>query len=145
MHCPLLRTITNYYVSNGHNLAELASNQPLVTCAILNYSLEHGICTESATAFAIFANFEIFLQGKFDSGKHWADVAEQILNYSSKPNIRAGLTLYGFVYIWFKPFKELAEQLFTLNKIAMKVGDIDGAMYTVSSHRLLVNSTILQY
>lgn len=105
---------------------------PLVTCAIVNYSLDNGICTESATAFSSFGYFLIHLLGKYDSGKYWGGVAENILVHSDRPNIRAGLGLNGFLFLWFKPLKELADELFRLNETAMKVGDIDGAMYTAA-------------
>ncbi|KAL7553733.1 hypothetical protein ACHAWF_018684 [Thalassiosira exigua] len=107
---------------------------PLVTCAIVNYSLEHGICVESATAFSVLGYFKIFFEGDYESGKYWAHVAEKILENSSRTNGRALLTLDGFLHIWVKPLKALANRLLSLYEISMKTGAIDNAMYAICQY-----------
>jgi len=108
---------------------------PLLICAIVNHSLENGVCVESGAAFALLGYYQIYLEGNYDSGKHWGDVAEKILERSTKPNDgRAVLTLKSFLFLWYKPLEKLANDLFDLYEVGMKTGNIDGAMYALCQY-----------
>ena len=56
---------------------------PLVTCAMVNYSLQNGVVEESATAFAVFGYFKIFLEENFEEGKRWGDIALNVMDSNS--------------------------------------------------------------
>jgi len=107
---------------------------PLVMCELVNYSLENGVCEESAQAFALLGYYQMFLQGNYISGKYWADVAEKIIENSTKLNFQANLCLKSFCYLWHKPWGQLTDELFSLYEISMKAGYIDGAMYAICQY-----------
>ena len=56
---------------------------PLVACAMVNYSLQNGVVEESATAFAVFGYFKIFLEKNFKEGKWWGEMALGVLDSKS--------------------------------------------------------------
>ena len=56
---------------------------PLVTCAMVNYSLQNGVCEESATAFTVYGYLRVFLEQNFEEGKRWGDIALNIMDPNS--------------------------------------------------------------
>ena len=41
---------------------------------MIQHSLQHGICPESAVAFAAFAVLKVFLREDYDGARYWANV-----------------------------------------------------------------------
>eukprot|EP00984_Skeletonema_dohrnii_P007450 scaffold2701_cov137-Skeletonema_dohrnii-CCMP3373.AAC.9 len=70
---------------------------PLITCAVVNYSLQNGVYEESALSFACLGYFKIALAGDYKEARYWADATKQILNKSgtSIAGSRARILLYG--------------------------------------------------
>jgi len=101
---------------------------PLVACAMVKYSLQNGVCEESATAFVVYGYFKIFVQENFEEGRRWGDIALKILdsNLAFTP-----MTLYGFLLFWFIPHQKVANVLIDTYEAGMSVGDVDGAMYAL--------------
>ncbi|KAL7545937.1 hypothetical protein ACHAWF_009285 [Thalassiosira exigua] len=56
---------------------------PLVTCAMINYSLQNRVCEVSATAFVVMGYIQIFLADNYLEGKNWGDTALKILDKNS--------------------------------------------------------------
>ena len=104
---------------------------PLVTCALVNYSLQNGIYEESASAFALFGYFKVFLEGNYEEGRHWGNVTLRILDKVQVQSVRAHLIVYAFVAFWFVPLEESARSLFQTYDNGIKVGDVDTAMYAL--------------
>mmetsp|Transcript_32513 Transcript_32513/g.78696 ORF Transcript_32513/g.78696 Transcript_32513/m.78696 type:complete len:1338 (-) Transcript_32513:142-4155(-) len=97
---------------------------PLVTCALINYSMANGIVEESATAFVSYGYFNIFLSQNFAEGKHWGDIALEVLDPSSTfPRV----ILFGQLSFWFVPHRKIASTLFGTYENGMKTGDLDNA------------------
>ena len=46
----------------------------LVSCSMIQHSLQHGICPESSVAFAAFAMLKIFLREDYDGARYWANM-----------------------------------------------------------------------
>ncbi len=55
-------------------LATSSPYLPLVACAMIQLSFQHGICPESAVAFATFAMLKISLAEDYAGARYWADV-----------------------------------------------------------------------
>lgn len=51
---------------------------PLVSCELVKYSLQHGVCIESAVAFGSFGMFSIFFENDFATGKMMAEIVRAI-------------------------------------------------------------------
>ena len=75
---------------------------PLITCAVVNYSLQNGVYEESALSFACLGYFKIALLGDCKEGRYWANATKEILKKSdtSVAGSRARIMLYGFVECW---------------------------------------------
>ncbi|KAL7540948.1 hypothetical protein ACHAXR_010516 [Thalassiosira sp. AJA248-18] len=101
---------------------------PLVTCAMVNYSLQNGVCEESATAFVVYGYFRIFLEENFEEGRRWGDIALKILDSNSP---FTPMTLYGFLLFWFIPHREVGGKLLGTCEAGMRAGDVDTAMYAL--------------
>ena len=57
---------------------------PLIACEIIKFSLQNGVCPDSAISFATFALFKIRFFEDYSGGKYWSDVARTIIK--SNPN-----------------------------------------------------------
>jgi len=122
---------------------------PLVTCAMVNYSLQNGVCEESATAFVVYGYFKVFLEEKFEEAKRYGDVSSRIddgnspftsSKYFLLWSMMSGMplltflililylavTLYGFLQFWFIPHREVASILLETYEAGMRVGDAAG-------------------
>mmetsp|Transcript_20337 Transcript_20337/g.34956 ORF Transcript_20337/g.34956 Transcript_20337/m.34956 type:complete len:434 (+) Transcript_20337:2-1303(+) len=99
---------------------------PLVACATVNYSLQNGVCEESATAFVVYGYFQIFLTDNFEEGRRWGDIAKKIM----APNSAfTSIVLYGYLLFLFMPHREVASILMEAYETGMMVGDVDNAMH----------------
>ena len=127
---------------------------PLVASAMVIYSLMHGVCEESASAFGMYGYFMITTFGQFNEAKKYGNVAFKILERARNQRyvrvkffvhfhsfrmshissvlfsviVRARVILMGYVSVWFLPLKASARHLLETYKIGMTVGDVDGAM-----------------
>lgn len=115
---------------------------PLLVFETVKYSLQNGVCHESASVFAVYGGFKIIYQHDFVSGKKWSDVSRAIIkNYQtgeyakishSYVGHRALATLYNLVDIWFFPLREIASKLLCVSDEAMKLGIADDAIYLLA-------------
>jgi len=104
---------------------------PLVACATVIYSLQQGLfhCEESASIFAIFGYFKVFLEGDLAEGKRWGDLAIAVLeNSNGNTSGRTRVYLYGFLYFWYIPIQETSRRLYETYTLSMCCGDVDSAM-----------------
>lgn len=112
---------------------------PLIACAIVKYSLTHGICSEAATAFASFGVLNIFLKGDFASGQYMAKVARaittkhQTMNKSKIPHVenRADILLYHTIDVWWTSPRDISRHLLKYHDDAMKCGQLDVAIFSL--------------
>mmetsp|Transcript_29350 Transcript_29350/g.63181 ORF Transcript_29350/g.63181 Transcript_29350/m.63181 type:complete len:1300 (-) Transcript_29350:155-4054(-) len=102
---------------------------PLLNAAAVRYSLQNGVCEDSASAFTIFAYFEIFLTQSFESGRKWGNVAKTLLEDAAlcPATTRARLKFYTFVNFWFVPLKESIKHMEDVEDMGYKVGEIESA------------------
>jgi len=106
---------------------------PMIACAIIQFSLEQGICRESAIAWASFGTFKIVIGGDYAAAKQMATVARAITTKHQTMNIskllhvqnRADLFLCNTVDIWSTPPRVIATKLLKYHQDAMKNGPID--------------------
>jgi len=129
---------------------------PLISCAVIQFSLQHGICHEALAAFAAFATMKIFLAGDYDGGRYWANIVRAMtkkLRGMAKSNMNmethAHLLLHVAVDIWFQPPKEISQNMITYHHNAMKMGQVHIAVAAlgVSCRYLLLggeNLSLLQ-
>jgi len=103
---------------------------PLITCAVVNYSLQNGVYEECALSFACLGYFKIGLVGDYNEGRYWANAAAQILKKSctSIASNRARIMLYAFVEIWYVSLRETASNLLSINRSAVAMGDVESAV-----------------
>mmetsp|Transcript_30851 Transcript_30851/g.66674 ORF Transcript_30851/g.66674 Transcript_30851/m.66674 type:complete len:1679 (-) Transcript_30851:132-5168(-) len=102
---------------------------PLVACATIQFSLQHGICHESTSAFAIFGMLKISNEGDYHGGKYWADVVREIAKKHKTSNSLPELLLQLTVDIWFMPPRDISENLLRSHKKAIRNGEVDAAMF----------------
>jgi len=115
---------------------------PLLLCETVKYSLQNGVCHESASAFAAYGGMKIIYEYDFVSGRKWADISRAIIkNYQTEKNAkishsyighRALATLYNLVDIWFIPLREIASKLLCVSEEALKLGIADDAIYLLA-------------
>ncbi|KAK1738459.1 putative AAA ATPase [Skeletonema marinoi] len=106
---------------------------PLITCAVVNYSLQNGVYEESALSFACLGYFKIALAGDYKEARYWADATKQILNKSvtSIAGSRARIFLYGFVECWYVSLRETGSHLLGINRSAVAMGDVESAVHSM--------------
>ena len=95
----------------------------------VRFSLQNGVCEESISAFVIFAYFQVFLKQSFDQGRHWANIAKNMLEKASAedPVTRARFLLFSFVNFWYVPLQESSNHMQKIHDLSLKVGDIESA------------------
>ena len=129
---------------------------PLLACAIMQFSFQHGICQEATAAFATFGTLKIFLAGDYAGGQYWASVAramekkhQSIIKSNMNMETHANLILVIAVDIWFQPPREVSRNLVTYHHNAMRTGQVHIAMaaFGMSCRYLLLggeNLSLLQ-
>jgi len=60
---------------------------PLITSAVVNYSLQNGVYEESALSFACLGYFKLALTGNFEEARYWVNATLLILNKSATNSI----------------------------------------------------------
>ncbi len=81
---------------------------PLVACAVINYSLQNGICDEAASAFFLFGYFKVS-DGKYEEGCYWGNVVLKIVEaWKTRATLQADVMCAFFLNLYYCPFKELA-------------------------------------
>ena len=106
---------------------------PLITCAVVNYSLQNGVYEESALSFACLGYFKIALAGDYKEARYWANATSLILNTSGTNSIlnRANIVLHSFVQHFFVSTQETIFSLLSINKTAAAMGDVESAIYSM--------------
>jgi len=106
---------------------------PLITCAVVNYSLQNGIYEESALSFACLGYFKIALLGDYTEARYWANASLNILKKSgiSIAASRARIFLYGFVDCLYVSLRETGSNLLSINKRAVAMGDVESAVHSM--------------
>ena len=106
---------------------------PLITCAVVNYSLQNGVYEESALSFACLGYFKIALVGDYKEGRYWINAAAQILSKggTNPCTTRARIVLFGFVQWYFASMRETSFSLLGTNKVAVAMGDVESAIYSM--------------
>jgi len=62
---------------------------PLLLFETVKYSLQNGVCHESASVFAVYGGLKIIYNNDFAGGKRWADASRAILtNYQTVKNAK---------------------------------------------------------
>ena len=106
---------------------------PLITCAVVNYSLQNGVYEESALSFACLAYFKLALTGNFEEARYWVNATLLILNKSATNSIanRAGTVLHCYLQWFFVSSQKTLFSLLSINKIAAAMGDVESAIYSM--------------
>jgi len=111
---------------------------PLISCVIAKFSLEHGICEESAAAFAVLGMLKIFNQGDYTGGRYFANIMNEIAQIHEKKKKSSMLFLpkllvYLSIEIWFLPPRTISKMLLTNYQQAIRKGWIDAAMISLQT------------
>ena len=96
----------------------------------VRYSLQNGVCEESASAFVLYAYFQLFLEQSFETARQWGKIAEDMLEKASAEGpvtTRARLLLFPYVKFWFVPLQETINHMKDVHDLSMKVGDPESA------------------
>jgi len=118
---------------------------PLIGCAAVNYSLQNGICEESAIGFLILGYFKASLEGKYEEGRYWMCVVYKIIenagdkctNLESLNKIgpsaisRVDIMATMFLNFFYCPLKQSAFRLLKLYQKVMAIGDIESSFYAL--------------
>jgi hypothetical protein len=106
---------------------------PLITCAVVNYSLQNGVYEECALSFACLGYFKIGLAEDYNEGRYWANATKQILMKSrtSVESNRARIMLSTFVEWWYVSLRETVSNLLSINKSAVAMGDLESAILSM--------------
>jgi hypothetical protein len=59
---------------------------PLVTCEVLKYTLQYGVCEEASTTFASYGMLKVALEGDYAAGRYWSDVVKEIIKKTKAIN-----------------------------------------------------------
>jgi len=105
---------------------------PFIACATIQFSLHHGICHESAVAFAVFGMLKIF-DRDYTEGRYWADVARAIVDKHKTTNFRPQLLMNLVIDIWFIPPRVIGQKLLHNYENATRKGSIDTAMLSLQT------------
>jgi len=108
---------------------------PFISCALVNYSLENGICEESVSAFMMFGYFKVSLEGKYDEGCYWGSVVFKIVEEAyvqTKTTLNSDMICTMYLNFLYYPFKELAFRLMNLYQRCMALGEIEIGLYSLS-------------
>lgn len=96
---------------------------PLVGCALVNYSLQHGICPEASTAFVVFGYFRICLEGKYEEGRYWSDVVSMITaKAQNSSTLQANITCGSHISSLYHPWKVISGRMRTINEKCFRIG-----------------------
>ena len=101
---------------------------PLVGCAVVNYSLQNGVCEESASAFFIFGYFKNSLEGKYAEGCYWGNVVLKILKEArvqTKTTLQTDASVTMYLSFLYYPFKELAFRQLKLYPKCTAIGEME--------------------
>ena len=103
---------------------------PLITCAVVNYSLQNGVYEESALSFACLGYFKIALLKDYKEGRYWANATKEVIKKSdtSVAGSRARIMLYGFVKCWYVSLRETGSNLLRINNRAVAMGDVKSSI-----------------
>jgi len=112
---------------------------PLITCAIVNYSLQNGVCKESACAFAFYGFLKLSLEGDYTAGKYWAGIVRAIVANQKTKNKSTSSSFQGIgqiilciaIEIWFHSPRDISSSLLEYHDSAMKAGEIDCALISL--------------
>ena len=72
---------------------------PMLASAMVSYSLQHGVCEESAHAFAVYAYFTIHLFKQFKEARRYGNIALKILENAQNQRYDNPIT------VLFRPFQ----------------------------------------
>ena len=100
-----------------------------VACETIRFSLQNGICEESASAYVIFAYFQIFLKQGFGKARRWGSIAKSMLEKANAEGlvIRTRLKLFGLLWFWYTPLEESRNHLQKIHDLSLKVGETESA------------------
>ena len=111
---------------------------PILACAIIKYSLQHGNLPKEATlAFATFGMLKIFQEDDYESGRYWGDVVRSASKkHRALTNSKVCITgpllvLCLSVDIWSKPAREISQELLEHHNYAFRTGQMDDAMFSL--------------
>mmetsp|Transcript_29949 Transcript_29949/g.63074 ORF Transcript_29949/g.63074 Transcript_29949/m.63074 type:complete len:1665 (-) Transcript_29949:98-5092(-) len=108
---------------------------PLVVCAVMQFSFQHGISHTATGPFATFGALKIFIAQDYDSARKWSTVVraleqkhESMVKNKLNMVTHAYLFLHVSIDIWFQPPMEIAKNLEMHHRKAMRLGQVHIAM-----------------
>eukprot|EP00566_Odontella_aurita_P003945 CAMPEP_0113548892 /NCGR_PEP_ID=MMETSP0015_2-20120614/13136_1 /TAXON_ID=2838 /ORGANISM="Odontella" /LENGTH=1244 /DNA_ID=CAMNT_0000449553 /DNA_START=102 /DNA_END=3833 /DNA_ORIENTATION=+ /assembly_acc=CAM_ASM_000160 len=105
----------------------------LIACRMLQLSLSHGVCRESAVAFAANGLLLCGLLGDTAGGYRLGKVALSLVDRfnANECLARVYATVYGFVNVWIEPLQSSLPPLKKAIEVGLSTGDNEYAMGSV--------------
>jgi hypothetical protein len=101
----------------------------LLSCRVIEMSLDNGFSKYSPLAFVFFSNF-VLGQRRFQEANKFGKIALALLKRFDEPSLVPSvyISYYGFTAVFFEPLQLVAEQLRKGMDIGMSIGDTDKAL-----------------
>lgn len=114
---------------------------------MMQLTLKHGLCVQSAEAFANCGYCMNALFHNYEVGYRMGKISLMILERFKATTLvaKVGLVIYGFLSVWYEPLQATIEGLQANIDVGMAAGDFDSSLYdrvVVSRKRLLVGHNL---
>jgi histidine kinase len=113
---------------------------PLVCLRMVRLTLQHGLCSISSFAFAIYGMLLCSFKFDFKGGYRYGQLALKVLDrFGAKewlPRVYAGV--FGFIHGWVLPMKTALEPLLQSVQVALETGDIEFAGLNAHLHSFMM-------
>lgn len=112
---------------------------PIVICRMIQLSLSHGVCRESAFAFACYGITLIGVSGNVEESYRIGNLALGLIDrFEARESFaRTHCTVYGFLNPWIDPVQSCLPPLKHAIDVGLLTGDTEYAMISVQQYTLL--------
>jgi len=113
----------------------------MLACQMMQLTIKHGLCVESAEAFANLGYCLISLFGNYEAGYRLGKLSLVILDRFKTTNRVAKLyfLVYGFLAIWKEPVQATIEAI----QSAINIGYVEGDYKNVLFNNLILNRQMI--
>ena len=123
------------------NLAYIAAPKllPLLVFETAWITLNHGVCPQSGSNFAVVGFIMTFVLGDFEAGKYYLNAATGILEKSRDDKgalCRGMFTINLLLRHWFEPLALCQKGLLESYRLGMSSGDAANASFAMTTHLL---------
>jgi len=111
----------------------------VAVCRMVQLSLSHGVCRESAYGFAVYGTIECGLLGDYTGGYRHGKLAMSLLDRFNARDFyaRVYVTVYGFVNNWVEPIQSAVPQLKEAVDVGLSTGDTEFAMVSAQNYHIV--------